>query len=89
MSKTVGMTPGPVKVQEFKPSNTGTEGQVLIKTENGYEWGDVAGASNYHRPEAQDTVGDASTPSSITAEVVAGENNSNSGGSSYEPIFYN
>ena len=44
--KKVGITPGPVKfdnmepndVKQFNPSNTGTEGQVLTKTNNGYNW---------------------------------------------------
>ncbi len=44
--KKVGITPGPVKfenmepndVKQFTPSNTGTEGQILKKTSNGYNW---------------------------------------------------
>ena len=44
--KKVGITPGPVKfenmepndVKQFTPSNTGTEGQILTKTSNGYNW---------------------------------------------------
>ena len=44
--KKVGITPGPVKfenmepndVKQFTPSNAGTEGQILTKTSNGYNW---------------------------------------------------
>lgn len=44
--KKVGITPGPVKfenmepkdVKQFTPSNAGTEGQILTKTNNGYNW---------------------------------------------------
>lgn len=98
MSKTVSMTPGPVKVnimeegdiQQFTPSNTGTEGQVLIKTENGYEWGDVSGASNYHTSTSTFNGSSATLTSSV--EVVQGENNSSSSGGSggeepYVPIY--
>ena len=46
MSKTIGITPGPVQfesletsdVKEFKPANSGSTGQVLTKTSNGYKW---------------------------------------------------
>ena len=49
MSKTIGITPGPVEftnldnedlaaIKQFNPSNTGSTGQVLTKTANGYDW---------------------------------------------------
>lgn len=50
MSKTIGITPGPVKyevadredlanIKEFNPANTGNVGDVLVRAENGtYEW---------------------------------------------------
>ena len=52
--KKVGITPGPVKfdnmepndVKQFNPSNTGTEGQILTKTNNGYNWETPSGGSD-------------------------------------------
>lgn len=52
--KEVGITPGPVKfdnmepndVKQFNPSNEGTEGQVLTKTSNGYDWATPSGGSD-------------------------------------------
>ena len=52
--KKVGITPGPVKfdnmeesdVKQFTPSNTGTEGQILTKTSNGYNWETPSGGSD-------------------------------------------
>lgn len=49
MSKVIGITPGPVEftnldnedlaaIKQFNPSNTGSTGQVLTKTANGYDW---------------------------------------------------
>lgn len=59
MSKIIGITPGPVEftnldnedlatIKQFNPSNTGSTGQVLTKTANGYDWETASsgGASN-------------------------------------------
>lgn len=52
--KKVGITPGPVKfdnmepndVKQFTPSNAGTEGQILTKTNDGYNWATPSGGSD-------------------------------------------
>lgn len=59
MSKIIGITPGPVEftnldnedlatIKQFNPANTGSTGQVLTKTANGYDWETPSsgGASN-------------------------------------------
>lgn len=52
--KELGITPGPVKfdnmepndVKQFTPSNTGTTGQVLTKTNDGYNWATPSSGSD-------------------------------------------
>lgn len=69
--KEVGITPGPVKfdnmepndVKQFTPSNTGTEGQVLTKGNDGYGWGDLPSVDEF-TPSNEGTEGQVLTKTS-------------------------
>ena len=69
--KIVGITPGPVKfenmeqtdVEQFTPSNTGTEGQILTKGSDGYEWDDLPSVDEFE-PENTGTEGQVLTKGS-------------------------